>query len=79
MTTRRVFEKDRALARRFQNIDVLEPTVEETVEILKGLKKYYEEHHQVVYTPTALQAAAELSATHINEKHAARQGDRRAR
>ncbi len=62
-----VFEKDRALARRFQRIDVLEPTVEETVEILKGLKKYYEEHHEVVYTQTALQAAAELSATHINE------------
>ena len=62
-----VFEKDRALARRFQRIDVLEPSVEETVEILKGLKKHYEGHHEVVYTEKALQAAAELSATHINE------------
>jgi ATP-dependent Clp protease ATP-binding subunit ClpA len=62
-----VFEKDRALARRFQRVDVLEPTVEETVEILRGLKNYYEEHHQVVYTPDALRGAAELAATHINE------------
>jgi ATP-dependent Clp protease ATP-binding subunit ClpA len=62
-----VFEKDRALARRFQKIDVLEPTVEETVDILQGLKKHYEDHHQVVYTPEALTAAAQLAATHINE------------
>ena len=62
-----VFEKDRALARRFQKIDVLEPTVDETIEILQGLKSRYEEHHQVVYTTKALRAAAELAATHINE------------
>src|SRR3954447_11846934 len=62
-----VFEKDRALARRFQKIDVLEPSIDETVEILRGLKKQYEEHHHVVYTNKALRSAAELSATHINE------------
>jgi ATP-dependent Clp protease ATP-binding subunit ClpA len=63
-----VFEKDRALARRFQKIDVLEPSIDETVEILKGLKKQYEEHHQVVYTSKAIKAAAELSAKHINDR-----------
>jgi ATP-dependent Clp protease ATP-binding subunit ClpA len=62
-----VFEKDRALARRFQKIDVLEPSVEQTIDILKGLKKHYEAHHQVVYTAKALRSAAELAATHINE------------
>src|SRR6185436_10027472 len=62
-----VFEKDRALARRFQKIDVLEPTTAETVEILRGLKKHYEDHHHVVYTAKALRTAAELAATHINE------------
>jgi ATP-dependent Clp protease ATP-binding subunit ClpA len=62
-----VFEKDRALARRFQKIDVLEPSLDETVEILRGLKKHYEEHHRVTYTPKALRAAAELSAKHIND------------
>ena len=62
-----VFEKDRALARRFQKIDVLEPTVEETIEILTGLKKHYEDHHSVTYEPEALRSAAELSAVHINE------------
>jgi ATP-dependent Clp protease ATP-binding subunit ClpA len=62
-----VFEKDRALARRFQKIDVLEPTVEETVAILEGLKRYYEEHHQVEYTAKALRSAAELAGTHIND------------
>jgi ATP-dependent Clp protease ATP-binding subunit ClpA len=61
-----LFEKDRALARRFQKIDILEPGVDETVEILKGLKKYYEEHHSVKYTDTALEAAASLSARHVN-------------
>jgi ATP-dependent Clp protease ATP-binding subunit ClpA len=61
-----LFEKDRALSRRFQKIDVLEPSVEETVEILKGLKVAYEEHHAVKYTPAALEAAANLSARHVN-------------
>ena len=61
------FEKDRALARRFQKIEVLEPSVDETVEILKGLKPYYEKHHGVSYSPGALKAAAELSAKHIND------------
>ncbi len=61
-----LFEKDRALSRRFQKIDVLEPTVEETVEILQGLKGAYEEHHGVKYTPAALEAAANLSARHVN-------------
>jgi ATP-dependent Clp protease ATP-binding subunit ClpA len=61
-----LFEKDRALSRRFQKIDVLEPTVEETVEILQGLKGAYEEHHGVKYTTAALEAAASLSARHVN-------------
>jgi len=63
------FERDRALARRFQKIEVPEPTVEETHEILKGLKKYYEEHHGVTYTRAALRAAADLSARYINDRH----------
>ncbi|WP_432736255.1 ATP-dependent Clp protease ATP-binding subunit ClpA [Maridesulfovibrio sp. FT414] len=62
------FEKDRALSRRFQKIDITEPSVDETIEILRGLKPYYEEHHNVVYSPSALKAAAELSARHINER-----------
>ena len=62
-----VFEKDRALARRFQKIDVLEPSTEETIEILKGLKPQYEKHHGVTYTPAAIRAAAELSAKHMND------------
>ncbi|MBA4358819.1 MAG: ATP-dependent Clp protease ATP-binding subunit ClpA, partial [Desulfovibrio sp.] len=62
------FEKDRALSRRFQKIDILEPSVEETVEILKGLKPYYEEFHGVTYTPPALKSAAELSARYITER-----------
>jgi len=61
------FEKDRALARRFQKIELLEPSVDETVEILKGLKPYYEKHHGVTYSPGAIKAAAELSAKHIND------------
>lgn len=61
-----LFEKDRALSRRFQKIDVLEPSVEETVEILHGLKEAYETHHGVKYTPAALEAAANLSARHVN-------------
>ena len=66
---RGIFEKDHALARRFQKIDVVEPTVPETIEILKGLRSHFEEHHQVKYTDAALKAAAELSARHINERH----------
>ncbi|MBK1723566.1 ATP-dependent Clp protease ATP-binding subunit ClpA [Thiocystis violacea] len=66
---RGIFEKDRALARRFQKIDVEEPSVEETFEILKGLKSRFEEHHQVTYTNPALRAAAELSNRHINDRH----------
>ena len=62
-----VFEKDRALARRFQKIDVLEPSTAETIEILKGLKRQYEEHHGVTYTPAAIRAAAELAAKHMND------------
>lgn len=66
---RHVFEKDHALARRFQKIDVPEPSVAETVEILKGLRDRFEEHHAVRYSDAALEAAAELSARHINERH----------
>jgi ATP-dependent Clp protease ATP-binding subunit ClpA len=62
------FEKDRALSRRFQRIDLVEPSVDETVDILKGLKPYYEEFHGVVYTPPALRSAAELSARYITER-----------
>ncbi|MCX8044773.1 MAG: ATP-dependent Clp protease ATP-binding subunit ClpA [Desulfobacterota bacterium] len=63
------FEKDRALARRFQKIEIAEPSIQETIEILKGLKTYYEKHHQVIYTPAAIKAAAELSARHINDSY----------
>jgi ATP-dependent Clp protease ATP-binding subunit ClpA len=66
---RGIFEKDRALARRFQKIDVREPTVEETVQILKGLKSVFEEHHNVKYSPKALRAAAELAERYINDRH----------
>jgi ATP-dependent Clp protease ATP-binding subunit ClpA len=61
-------EKDRALARRFQKIDVVEPTVEETYKILRGLKDRYEEHHGIVFTDSALHVAAELAAKHINDR-----------
>ena len=61
------FEKDRALARRFQKIEILEPSIDETVEILKGLKPYYEKHHGVVYSSGAIRAAAELAGKHIND------------
>jgi len=66
---RGIFEKDAALSRRFQKVDVVEPSVEETVEILKGLKSRFEEHHSVKYAVGALQAAAELSAKYINDRH----------
>jgi ATP-dependent Clp protease ATP-binding subunit ClpA len=62
------FERDRALARRFQKIEIGEPTIAETIQILEGLKSYYEEHHSVRYSPEALRAAAELSAKHINDR-----------
>ncbi len=66
---RGIFEKDHALARRFQKIDVVEPSVAETVEILMGLKPKFEEHHGVEYAADALRAAAELADRHINERH----------
>jgi len=66
---RGIFEKDRALARRFQKIDIEEPSVEETFEILRGLKSKFEEHHQVRYAESALRSAAELSAKYINDRH----------
>jgi ATP-dependent Clp protease ATP-binding subunit ClpA len=66
---RHIFEKDHALARRFQKIDVDEPTVEETIEILKGLQSRFEEHHDVRYSEEAIHAAADLAARHINERH----------
>jgi ATP-dependent Clp protease ATP-binding subunit ClpA len=66
---RGIFEKDHALTRRFQKIDVVEPTVAETIEILRGLRGRFEEHHGVRYEDDALTAAAELSARHINDRH----------
>jgi len=66
---RGIFEKDAALSRRFQKVDVVEPSVQETVDILKGLKSRFEEHHGVKYAVAALQAAAELSAKYINDRH----------
>ncbi|MFM7331874.1 MAG: ATP-dependent Clp protease ATP-binding subunit ClpA [Brachymonas sp.] len=66
---RGIFEKDAALSRRFQKIDVVEPTVEQTVEILKGLKSRFEEHHSVKFSASALVAAAELSSKYINDRH----------
>ena len=66
---RQIFEKDHALSRRFQKIDVPEPSVAETVEILKGLKSRFEEHHKVRYSSAALASAAELSAKYINDRH----------
>jgi len=66
---RGIFEKDHALSRRFQKIDVLEPSVQETVEILRGLKSRFEAHHGVRYTTSALTSAAELSARYINDRH----------
>lgn len=66
---RGVFEKDHALSRRFQKIDVNEPTVEQTVQILRGLKSKFEEHHGVKYSASALTSAAELAARFINDRH----------
>jgi len=66
---RGIFEKDRALARRFQKIDVVEPSVEESYQILRGLKTRFEEHHDVKYADKALRAAVELSARYINDRH----------
>lgn len=65
---RTIFDKDHALSRRFQKIDIAEPTVPETVQILRGLKPMFEDFHQVRYTQSALEAAAELSARYINER-----------
>ena len=76
---RNYFEKDRALVRRFQKIDVNEPSVEDAVKILRGLKNNYEKHHKVRYTEEAIRAAVELSAQIHPRPQAARQGDRRDR
>jgi len=65
---REIFDKDRALSRRFQKVDVVEPTAAETYQILKGLRERFENHHNLKYTNTALKAAAELSAKHISER-----------
>ena len=65
---RQHFEKDRALVRRFQKIDIKEPTVEDSIEILKGLKPYFEEYHKLKYTNDAIKAAVELSAKYINDR-----------
>jgi ATP-dependent Clp protease ATP-binding subunit ClpA len=66
---RGIFEKDRALARRFQKIDVEEPSIEDTVKILKGLKSRFEEHHKIKYSPKALRVAVELSERYITDRH----------
>ncbi|TMH67679.1 MAG: ATP-dependent Clp protease ATP-binding subunit ClpA [Betaproteobacteria bacterium] len=66
---RQIFEKDHALSRRFQKIDVPEPSIAETIEILKGLKTRFEQHHGVKYAPAALTSAAELAARFINDRH----------
>jgi ATP-dependent Clp protease ATP-binding subunit ClpA len=63
------FEKDRALSRRFEKIEILEPPVKETIQILKGLRSRYEEHHNIIYTDKALKSAAELSAKYINDRY----------
>ncbi|GJL82873.1 MAG: ATP-dependent Clp protease ATP-binding subunit ClpA [marine bacterium B5-7] len=66
---RTIFEKDRALSRRFQKIDITEPSVDETVEILRGLKSRFEDHHEVTFTQPSLRSAAELSARYINDRY----------
>lgn len=65
---RNQFEKDRALVRRFQKIDIHEPSIDDTIKIIKGLKPYYEEHHKIKYTPEAIKAAVELSAKYIGDR-----------
>ena len=66
---RGIFEKDHALSRRFQKVEVVEPTVEQTIQILRGLKSRFEEHHGIKYSSAAIVAAAELAAKHINDRH----------
>ena len=66
---REIFEKDRALARRFQKVDVTEPSVEDTYRILQGLQEGFEKHHQIPYTDAALRAASELASKHINDRY----------
>ena len=66
---RGIFEKDSALARRFQKIDVVEPTVDDTYQILRGFEKQFEKHHEVEYTDDALRSAAELADRYINDRH----------
>ena len=66
---RGIFDKDRALSRRFQKIDVTEPSIDETYKILKGLKTRFEEHHHLKYTDRALKAAAELADKYINDRY----------
>ena len=68
ITYRQFFEKDRALVRRFQKIDVNEPTVADAIEILKGLKPYFEEYHKLKYTNDAIKAAVDLSARYIHDR-----------
>ena len=65
---RGIFEKDRALSRRFQKVEVIEPSIDETFNILKGLKERFEEHHDIKYTESSLKAAASLSSKHINDR-----------
>ena len=65
---RQSFERDRALARRFQKIDIVEPTIDETYDILQGLKEYYEDYHDVTYTDDSLRSAADLAAKHMRER-----------
>jgi len=65
---RGIFEKDRALSRRFQKVEILEPSIEETIQILRGLKGYFEQHHKVRYTAPALRTAAELAARYISDR-----------
>lgn len=66
---RGIFEKDRALARRFQKVDISEPSVDDTIDILRGLKSRFEEHHTIEYKDDALKAAAELASRYINDRH----------
>jgi ATP-dependent Clp protease ATP-binding subunit ClpA len=63
------FERDRALARRFQKIEIGEPTIDETYEILKGLKRFYEDHHSVRYSDESLKVASELAGKYINDRY----------